>query len=541
MIARRVISRILKNGDSTLISRGALNQEDAPEMGVRSQVFRIAASMFTLASAILTASIAVSLAQEIPIPAHQNPAAPQNPVAPQSKVTIQNGPVQNPAPVQNPGAVPGAIPTPAQIAEAQSAAEQKELLEGLTDAGQSAVDIVRFLEAFVKKHPDAAQRKDLDNVLARAAIESKDDRRTVLYGERALANTPDDLLLLDRVARSLLALAGSEPAASEPAASEPATSEPAGSEKYRRENAAASLAYSTAFAAKITQAAPPDGKDAARKQDDRDRALARALLYQSRAKTILGENAVAEPLAAKAFAAYPSEEAARQWSETLDRLGRAEDAVARLADAFAIPDAHATDADRAADRKQLGEQYRKLHGSGHGSEQGLGDAILAAYDRTAALLEERRARLRAIDPNATETEPMRFTLTGLDGQKLTLASLKGSVVILDFWATWCQPCRVQHPMYEAVKQRFKDRSDVVFLAIDTDEDRSLVAPFLDQIKWTRASVYFDDGLQRLLQVTSIPTTILFDKQGRVASRMTGFLPDKFVDQLSGNIQSALQQ
>jgi thiol-disulfide isomerase/thioredoxin len=365
--------------------------------------------------------------------------------------------------------------------------------------------------------------------MARAAIESKDDRRTVLYGERALANTPDDPLLLDRVARSLLALAAPDAAGSEPAASE----------KYRRENAAASLPYSTALATRIAQEPPPDGKDAARKQDDRDRALARALLYQSRAKTILGDNAVAEPLAAKAFATYPNEESAREWSETLEHLGRAEEAVARLADAFAIPDAHATDADRAADRKHLGEQYRELHGSGHGSEQGLGDLILAAYDRTAALLEERRARLRAIDPNSTETEPMRFTLTGLDGKTLTLASLKGSVVILDFWATWCQPCRVQHPMYEAVKQRFKDRSDVVFLAIDTDEDRTLVAPFLDQIKWTRASVYFEDGLQRLLQVTSIPTTILFDKQGRVASRMTGFLPDKFVDQLSGSIQSAL--
>jgi hypothetical protein len=122
--------------------------------------------------------------------------------------------LQNPAPVQNPAPAPSAIPTPSQLVGAQSAAEQKELLDGLTDAGQSAVDITRFLEAFIKKHPDTAQRKDLDNVLARAAIESKDDRRTVLYGQRALASTPDDILLLDRVARSLLTLAG-EPAASE--------------------------------------------------------------------------------------------------------------------------------------------------------------------------------------------------------------------------------------------------------------------------------------------------------------------------------------
>jgi thiol-disulfide isomerase/thioredoxin len=429
--------------------------------------------------------------------------------------------VQNPASTQNQAPIPSALPT-----QAQAAAEQQELVAGLTDAGQSAVDIIRFLEAFLKKHPDASQRKDLDNVLARAAIESRDDRRTALYGQRALLNAPDDVLLLDRVSRALLTLAASDSAASENA---------------RRENASASLKYSTALAARIAQEPPPEGKDAARKQDDRERALARAFLYQARAKIMLGDNAVAEPLGAKAFATYPSEEAARVWSEALDHLGRAEDALARLADAFAIPDAHASDADRAADRKRLGELYRKLHGLGNGSEQGLGDAILAAYDRTAALLEERRVRLLALDPNASETEAMRFTLTGLDGKKLTLASLKGSVVILDFWATWCQPCRIQHPMYEQVKQRFKDRSDVVFLAIDTDEDRSLVAPFLDEIKWTRNAVYFDEGLQRLLQVTSIPTTIMFDKEGHVASRMTGFLPEKFVDQLSERIKGALEE
>lgn len=441
----------------------------------------------------------IALAQEPPKPASS-----------QSAGSAQN-PVQ--APVQN----QSVIPTAAQIAETQATAEQKELMAALESANQSAVDIIRVLEEFLKKHPQAAQRKDIDKVMARAAIDAKDDRRTVLYGVRAIVDSPDDLLLLDRLARSLLSLPGED--------------------RERRQNAAASLMYSTAFASKILQAPAPDGKDVARKQDERERALARAILYQSRARTVLGENEEAERLAAKAFAAYPGEESAREWSETLDHLGRTGEAIDRLADAFTIPDAHAADPDRTADRKRLGELYRKLHGS----ENGLGDVVLAAYDRTAALTEERRARLVAMDPNAVEADPMRFTITGLDGKKLPLASLKGSVVILDFWATWCGPCRVQHPLYEEVKQRFKDRNDVVFLALDSDEDRTLVLPFLDQIQWTRTSVYFEDGLQRLLQVTSIPTTILFDKQGRVASRMTGFLPDKFVDQLTERIKSALAE
>lgn len=421
--------------------------------------------------------------------------------------------VLNPQPANNPASQQAPQPAP-QLTPDQL--EQQELLQGLTDANQSAVDIIRFLEAFVKKHPQNAQMQNLENVLARAAIEAKDDARTVLYGRRVLGHSPGDVLLLDRVSRALLVIPGTE--------------------KERRENAALALHYSTLFASKFAQEPPPNGKDASRKQDERDRALARAILYQARAKTVLGEKTDAEQFAAKAYAAYPGEESAREWAQTLEQLGRMDDAIARLADAFEIPDPHAVDTDRTEDRKRLGEWYRKLHGN----EKGLGDVTLAAYDRTAALVEERKARLRATDPNLTETEPMHFTLTALDGKKLTLDSLKGNVVILDFWATWCQPCRAQHALYEEVKQRFHNRNDVILLSIDTDEDRNLVAPFLQQMNWSRSAVYFEDGLQRLLGVSSIPTTILFDKQGRIASRMVGFLPDKFADQLSERIKTALE-
>jgi thiol-disulfide isomerase/thioredoxin len=397
---------------------------------------------------------------------------------------------------------PQAPPTPGEL-------EQEELKAAITDANQSSVDLIRLLEAFIVKHPHALQLRDIETALARAAIDTHDDRRTVLYGERLLATSPDDLLVLDRVAKSLLVLGG-------------------------RENAAKSLNYSTVFADKVLRAPPVDGKDAARKQDERDRALARALLFQSQAERILGEKQAAERVAAKSFAIYPAEDSAREWAETLEALGRADESIERLADAFAISDVHAAGPDRVEDRERLGEQYRKVHGS----EKGLGEVVLAAFDRMTARLEERRLRLHALDPNVNETEPMHYTITALDGNKLTMASLKGSVVIMDFWATWCGPCRIQHPLYEEVKRRFKNRPDVVFLSIDADEDRTLVAPFLEKMQWSK-SIYFEDGLQRLLQVSSIPTTVLFDKQGRVASRMMGFLPDKFVDQLSERIQAIL--
>lgn len=389
--------------------------------------------------------------------------------------------------------------------------QNKELMEAITDANNSNVDILRALEGFLKKYPQTLLRNEVERLLAHASVEVKDDRRTVLYGERILAASPDDMLLLDRVARSLLALGG-------------------------KENASASLKYSVTFADNVRKLPPAEGSDAARKQEERDRALARALIYQSRAKAALGDHQEAERLAAQSFSTYAAEEAAREWAARLEQLGRLKDAIARLADAFTVPDSRALESDRAEDRQRLGQLYRKLHHS----EKGLGDLILAAYDRTAAQVEQRRKRLQALDPNLAATDPMQFTISGLDGSKLPLSNLKGNVVVVDFWATWCQPCRAQHPLYEQVKARFKDRSDVIFLAIDTDseEDRPKVGPFLDGQNWSR-KVYFEDGLQRLLNVTSIPTTMLFDKRGRVASRMNGFLPDKFVDQLTQRIHSAL--
>ncbi len=79
---------------------------------------------------------------------------------------------------------------------------------------------------------------------------------------------------------------------------------------------------------------------------------------------------------------------------------------------------------------------------------------------------------------------------------------------------------------------------MVFLAVDTDEDKSVVKPFMESQNWSQ-KIYFEDGLARLLQVSDIPTTIIFGKKGDVISRMIGFIPDRFVDMLTERIDEAL--
>jgi len=88
------------------------------------------------------------------------------------------------------------------------------------------------------------------------------------------------------------------------------------------------------------------------------------------------------------------------------------------------------------------------------------------------------------------TEAMQFTLTGLDEKKFPLANLLGKVVVFDFWAT-CAAVQDAASLYEEAKKKFKDRSDVVFLSIDTDEDRSLSGRSGPDA--VEPAVYFDDG------------------------------------------------
>ena len=85
---------------------------------------------------------------------------------------------------------------------------------------------------------------------------------------------------------------------------------------------------------------------------------------------------------------------------------------------------------------------------------------------------------------------------------------------------------------------FPKSSGVVFMEIDADEDRTVVEPFLEDQKWDK-EVYYEDGLARLLNVMNIPSTILFDKSGKLSSRMDGFDPSTFLDQMTTRIQSML--
>jgi len=389
--------------------------------------------------------------------------------------------------------------------------EQADLRAGLSEAGSSQVEFIRAIERHLQKYPQTIQRPELERALVKASLEIRDARRTVLYGERVLARETTNTELLERVARQLLSTDDAD-------------------------NARRALDYAQKLESAVRAQAElkPGTPGAAAQWEQRQILLGKAFVYQSRATGNLGKSAEAVELARKSFAEAPSAESAREIARWLDRVGKTAEAIPHLCDAFMLSNEQTESEGRARDRARLAEWQKKAGMS----DSALGEQLLAAYDRVKKAIDDRRTRLRAIDPNVFVSEPMEFTISGLGGEKLELAKLRGKVVVIDFWATWCGPCRAQQPLYEAVKKRYESNPDVVFLNLSTDEDRSLVKPFLDKNGWKK-TVYFDDGLAGLLRVSSIPTTVVFNARGEVSARMNGYIMEKFTEMLSDRIQQAL--
>jgi thiol-disulfide isomerase/thioredoxin len=173
------------------------------------------------------------------------------------------------------------------------------------------------------------------------------------------------------------------------------------------------------------------------------------------------------------------------------------------------------------------------------SEKGLGDLILDAYDRTTALRAARSANLKARDPNAEAADLLDFVLPAVDGSApLKLSSLKGKTVVMDFWATWCIPCREQHAAIENVRKHFANSPDILFLPIDADDDPSLAAPFVKERSWE--SGYFEAGLGRHFKISAIPTILVMDPSGQLSSQIGGFNPQRFEALLTRRIEEARQ-
>ncbi|MEK6573031.1 MAG: redoxin domain-containing protein [Chloroflexota bacterium] len=129
-----------------------------------------------------------------------------------------------------------------------------------------------------------------------------------------------------------------------------------------------------------------------------------------------------------------------------------------------------------------------------------------------------------------------FTLKNIHGQEVTLSKFKGQAVLINFWATWCGPCRIEMPAMEAAYQKYKDEGFVV-LAVDADEPLKDVTEFVNDLGLT-FEILMDPGstVNDRYQIRAYPTSFFVGRDGTIVSLQIGSMTES---QLEENLAKIL--
>ncbi|MDD5582910.1 MAG: redoxin domain-containing protein [Candidatus Marinimicrobia bacterium] len=138
-----------------------------------------------------------------------------------------------------------------------------------------------------------------------------------------------------------------------------------------------------------------------------------------------------------------------------------------------------------------------------------------------AVQEAREETERQLETIRIERPMPAFTLENIDGTILRSEDLKGKILVIDFFATWCGPCRRELPKLHQLYKTYREDDTVHFIVISTDEDRSKVKPFLKENNYT-FPVYYGNGLSDKLGVKGVPTIYIVDGDGTIRYEKRGY-------------------
>jgi thiol-disulfide isomerase/thioredoxin len=153
--------------------------------------------------------------------------------------------------------------------------------------------------------------------------------------------------------------------------------------------------------------------------------------------------------------------------------------------------------------------------------------------------------LKSDSPKGDLPEP-ELTLKDLDGKDVSLAEYKGKVVLVNFWATWCEPCRVEIPWLIEMQKKYGDKGFVILgIALD-EEGKSVVAPFVAKerfdVNGQKLAMSYpilignDDAADKFGGLFGYPTSILISRDGKQIKRVTGMISE---DEMSTAVESQL--
>lgn len=382
-------------------------------------------------------------------------------------------------------------------------------------AGNDPATLIKNLESYLTRYPDSPRKGAIYRALLESNMSLHNSQAALDYAEKVIALEPEDSQSVYLAVTLLEKMPGDG-------------------------NQLKAIDYDTRLIDRVSKADPdsrPQQMTLEDWQSGRNKFLVDLYVLRGRIQHHLQKDEEAVKDLNVASRLQPNAEAALTLGEIAEAQKHSDEAIREYATAFMLASLEQTDSTGPPmDREMLRLRMGNLWHYSHPSTAGLGDIMLSAYDRSRDTLKADNADAPVY--NKDISDPLQFSLRHVDGSgPVKLSESHGKVVVLNFWTTWCVYCNSMESMLADVRAKFTGRDDVVFLAVNADEDESLVAPYLEQQK-LGGSAIFADGVGQAFHVESMPTVLVLDKSGKIAYRTQGFAPDGFADQAVAAVTKA---
>ncbi len=156
--------------------------------------------------------------------------------------------------------------------------------------------------------------------------------------------------------------------------------------------------------------------------------------------------------------------------------------------------------------------------------------VLLFVPEAKAMMQQGLMKLGLFEPKLEKVEPTiqpkseanyTFEMVYADGKAINMEDLKGKVVFMNFWATWCPPCIAEMPSIQKLYDKVKDDKDIIILTVEVEGKRDKVAKFMERKNLSLPVVYPNSTIPTEFFNGSLPTTVILDKKGNIAHTTMG--------------------